>query len=206
MAFSSRRRFLTELSALAGAGAVVRLEGQQRGLEQFVVPSPPCTEADLTPALGDVSGFKAGAPERASLIDAAVPGPRVNLSGFVIGLKCGRVKDARLDVWHADPRGVVDQQGFRFRGYVLTDANGRYRLDTTMPGAIANRAPQIAVRLTPPGQPPLTTVLFFPDDPKNARDPQFAPKLVMKKGTVFSIHPTGATEMKAFTFNFILNL
>jgi protocatechuate 3,4-dioxygenase beta subunit len=116
------------------------------------------------------------------------------------------VKGARLDVWHADPRGVVDRQGFRFRGHVITDGNGRYRLETTMPGVVGSRAPHIGVRLTPPGQPPLTTILFFPDDPRNARDPQFAPKLVMKKGAVFSIHPSGSTDVKAFTFDFIIDL
>ena len=196
MAFPSRRRFLTKLSGLAAAVTAVRFDGQQRGLDQFVIPAPPCTEADLTPALAGVTGFKPGAPERASLIESGDSGAPVHLSGFVIGLKCGRVKGARLDFWHADPRGVVDQQGFRFRGYVLTDADGRYRMATMMPGAVGNRAPHIAARLTPPGQPPLTTVLFFPDDPKSARDPQFAPKLVMKKGS----------DAKAFTFNFILNL
>src|SRR5688572_18201130 len=128
MAFSSRRRFLTELSGFAGIAAVARLQAQQRGLDQFVVPSVPCSEADLTPAVAEVSGFKTGSPERASLIEPGVPGQSVILSGFVIGLKCGRVKSARLDFWHADPRGALDTQGFRFRGHQLTDANGRYRL------------------------------------------------------------------------------
>lgn len=205
MAIFSRRRFLTELSGLAAVVAVTRLDAQ-RGLDQFVIPSPPCTEADLTPAVANPGGFKAGSPERASLIDPGVPGQRLILTGFVIGLRCGRVKSARLDFWHADPRGTLDTQGFRFRGHQLTDADGRYRLETTMPGAVGGRAPHLAVRLTPPGQAPLTTVLFFPDDPKNARDPQFAPKLVMKRGTVFSIHPSGSSDTRAFSFDFILNL
>lgn len=206
MAFSSRRRFLTELSGFAAAAAVARLDAAQRGLDQFVVPSAPCTEADLTPAVADVSGFKSGSPERASLIEAGVPGPRIILTGFVIGLKCGRVKSARLDFWHADPRGAMDAQRFRFRGHQLTDADGRYRLETTMPGAIGSRAPHLAVRLTPPGQPPLTTVLFFPDDPKNVRDQQFVPKLVMKKGTIASVPTSGSSDTRAFSFDFILNL
>jgi protocatechuate 3,4-dioxygenase beta subunit len=205
MAFSSRRRFLTELSGLAGFAAVVRLDAQ-RGLDQFVVPSPPCTEADLTPGVADATGFKPGSPERASLIEASAPGPRIIVSGFVIGLKCGRVKSARLDFWHADPRGAVDTQGFRCRGHQLTDADGKYRLETSMPGSVGTRAPHLAVRLTAPGQPPLTTLLFFPDDPKNTRDPQFAPKLVMKKGTVFTIQPSGSSDTRAFRFDFILNL
>ena len=193
MAFSSRRRFLAELAGLSGVLAIAQLDAQ-RGLDQFVIPSPGCTDADLTPAVTDAAGFKAGSPERTSLLEAGLTGEKVVIAGFVIGLKCGRVKGARLDFWHPNPRGVLDEQGFRFRGHQLTDGEGRYRLETLMPGAAGTRAPSLSVRLTPPGQPPLTTRLFFPGEPRNVRDPQFAPKLVMKRGA------------GTLTFDFILNL
>ncbi|HYN10965.1 MAG TPA: hypothetical protein VES67_26520 [Vicinamibacterales bacterium] len=193
MAFCSRRRFLAEVGGLTGVLAIAQLDAQ-RGLDQFVIPSPGCTEADLTPAVADAAGFKAGSPARTSLLETGLTGSKAVIAGFVIGLKCGRVKGARLDFWHADSRGAFDQQGFRFRGHQLTDGEGRYRLETLMPGAAGNRAPSLGVRLTPPGQPPLTTMLFFPDEPRNARDPQFAPKLVMRRAA------------GTFTFDFILNL
>lgn len=206
MAFFSRRRFLTHVTGVAGVITVARLEAGQRGLDQFVIPSPPCTEADLTPAVPDAAGFKAGSPQRTSLVEAGAPGAKVVVSGFVIGLKCGRVKDARLDFWQTDARGAFDMQGFRFRGHQQTDAEGRYRLETIMPGRTGKRAPHLAVRLTPPGQPPLTTVLFFPDEVRNASDPQFAPKLVMKHGTVFKPQAEIRSDIRAFRFDFILNL
>ncbi|HEY7475708.1 MAG TPA: hypothetical protein VH679_11895 [Vicinamibacterales bacterium] len=193
MAFSSRRRFLAELAGLSGAVAIAQLDAQ-RGLDQFVVPSPGCTDADLTPAVKDAAGFKPGSPARTSFVEPGVAGTKVVVAGFVIGLRCGRVKGARLDFWHADPGGVVDERGFRFRGHQLTDGEGRYRLETIMPGAAGTRAPSLGVRLTPPGQPPLTTLLFFPDEAKNTRDPRFAPKLVMKRAA------------GTFAFDFILNL
>lgn len=196
MAFVSRRRFLTQVTGAAGVVTVARLEAAQSGLDKFVIPSAPCTEADLTPAVRDAAGFKAGSPQRTSLVEAGAQGAKVIVSGFVIGLKCGRVKDARLDFWQTDARGAYDMQGFRFRGHQLTDAEGRYRLETIMPGPVGKRAPHLGVRLTPPGQPPLTTLLFFPDEPRNASDPQVAPKLVMKR----------AGDNQSFRFDFILNL
>jgi protocatechuate 3,4-dioxygenase beta subunit len=206
MAFCSRRRFLTHVTGVAGVVTAARFEAGQRGLDQFVIPSPPCTEADLTPAVREPHGFKAGSPARTSFIEAGVTGSKVVLTGFVIGIKCGRVKDARLELWQADPRGAYDMQGFRFRGYQLTDAEGRYRLETIVPGPIAKRAPHIGARLTPPGQPPLSTILFFPDDPRNAADPQFAPKLVMKRGSAFKPQSELPKDIQAFRFDFILNL
>lgn len=206
MAFFSRRLFLIHVTGAAGVVTVARLEAGQTGLDKFVIPSPPCTEADLTPAVRDVAGFKAGSPQRTSLVEAGAQGARVTVSGFVIGLKCGRVKEARLDFWQTDPRGAYDMQGFRFRGHQSTDAEGRYQLETIMPGPIGKRAPHLGVRLTPPGQPPLTTVLFFPDEPRNAADPQFAPKLVMKPGTVFKTQAEIRNDSRAFRFDFILNL
>ncbi len=207
MAFSSRRRFLAELSVFAGVAAVTSRLGAQGGLEKFVIPSPPCTEADLTPAVADAGTFKAGSPARTSLVEPGVTARRIVLSGFVIGIKCGRVKDAQLEFWHADPGGTYDMQGFLFRGQQRTDTDGRYRLETVMPGAAGARPPVIAARLTPPGQPALTTLLFFPDTSANARDPRFASKLVMKKGSNVPTPSEKPGETgQAFTFDFILNL
>jgi protocatechuate 3,4-dioxygenase beta subunit len=193
MAFPTRRRFLTGLAGLSGAGAIARLDAQ-RGLDQFMIPSPGCTEADLTPAVANVAGFKPGSPARTTLIEPGMTGSKIVIAGFVIGIKCGRVKGARLDFWHADPTGAIDQQGFRFRGHQLTDGEGKYRLETLMPGAAGTRAPAVHVRLTPPGQPPLLTRLFFPDEVKNGRDPQFVAKLAMKRAG------------DSLRFDFILNL
>jgi protocatechuate 3,4-dioxygenase beta subunit len=195
MAFSSRRRFLTELAALGGVVAAVRLNAQ-RGLDQFVIPTAPCTEADLTPAVPDASGFKPGSPARTSIVEPGIQATKIVVTGGVIGIKCGKVKGAKVDFWQADPAGVYDMNGFRFRGHQLTDADGRYRLETVMPGAVGNSAPRLGARVTPPGQPTLTTLLFFPDDPRNGRDAQVAPKLLMKRGNAAG----------SFTFDFIVNL
>jgi len=168
----------------------------QRGLDQFVTPSVRCTDEPLTPAVAVGAEFKAGSPLRTSLVErgAAVTVP---LSGFVIGQRCGPIKGARIDFWHADDRGAYDPIGFRYRGYQLTDEAGRYHLDTILPGAAAGRARRLNARVTVPSKPPLTTALFFPDDPAQAKDPLFRKELLIKKTK---------TETGALTFDFILDL
>jgi protocatechuate 3,4-dioxygenase beta subunit len=93
--------------------------------------------------------------------------------GTVAGLKCGRIKDATIDVWQADARGQLDASGFRLRGHQLTDANGRYRLTTIIPGAAAGRAPHLSIRVRIAKKIDFWTEAYFPDNPANARDSRF---------------------------------
>lgn len=195
----TRRRALSQALAWAGAfGALRTLQaGGQQGLDQFV-NAPPCKDEKLTPAVAPDPAFAPGSPARTSLIEPGAAGSRVVLTGHVIGLKCGRIKGARVDFWHADPAGAYPASGPRLRGYQLTDAEGKYRLESIRPGAPAGRARHLAARVEPPGKPALTTVLFFPGDPANAKDKSFQPQLVMKE-------VTGAAA-GTYSFDFILDL
>jgi protocatechuate 3,4-dioxygenase beta subunit len=185
--------------AWAGAlGAVRALRaGEHQSLDQFLT-SPPCKDEKLTPAAAPQPAFSAGAPARTSLLEQGLTGPRVVLTGHVIGLKCGRIKGARVDFWHADAGGAYPTNGSRLRGHQLTDAEGRYRLETIRPGAPAGRARHLSARVEPPGKPALTTVLFFPGDPANAKDKRFQPTLVMRE-------VTGAAP-GTYAFDFVLDL
>jgi protocatechuate 3,4-dioxygenase beta subunit len=116
----------------------------------------------------------------------------------VSGLTCGPIKHAKVDFWQADPQGHFDRTGFRFRGYQFTDANGRFRLETLVPGPTASAAPRIYVRVEVEKQPPFTTQLFFPDDPTNKSEAAFKPDLVMKVTT----SPAGSTGV----FDIVLNI
>jgi protocatechuate 3,4-dioxygenase beta subunit len=121
------------------------------------------------------------APSRTSLRVAGVTGAPLTLSGAVIGLKCGVIKDASVELWQADAAGKYHSEaGLPLRGQTRTDAKGAFAFDTIVPGAVAGHARQLHLRVTPPGKPALTTVLFFPDDPDRATDPAFKPDLVMK--------------------------
>ena len=191
----TRRRALSQAFAWAGALGVVHTlkAGGQQSLDQFL-NAPPCKDEKLTPAVAPQPAYAAGAPARTSLVEPGAAGARVVVTGHVIGLKCGRIKGARVDFWHADATGAYPATG-SLRGHQLTDADGKYRLETIRPGAPAGRARHLAARVEPPGKPALTTVLFFPGDPANARDKTFQPQLVMKE-------LTGGT----YSFDFILDL
>jgi protocatechuate 3,4-dioxygenase beta subunit len=52
----------------------------------------------------------------------------------------------------------MDESGFRLRGWQSTDSQGRYFLETILPGALK----PVHVRIEPPGGAPFITQVFFP--------------------------------------------
>jgi len=77
---------------------------------------------------------------------------------------------------------VIDASGLRLRGRQRTDAEGRYHVETIVPGAVAGQAPRVNLRVTVPGKAVLNTILFIPDGvagAANKRDPSFDPLLAM---------------------------
>ncbi len=142
-----------------------------------VLPAPVCN--GLTPAAAEGEFYLPNTPERAVLREAGMAGAPLRLSGYVLGPDCQPIPGAWLDFWQADADGVYGTGSFRLRGHQFTDADGRYTLETILPGPIPGRAPRLYVRVQPPGGPVLTTQLFFPDDPANASDAEFQPALVV---------------------------
>ena len=84
---------------------------------------------------------------------------------------CRPLAGARVDFWQADGNGVYDNDGYRLRGYQVTDGRGRYRLETVVPGRYEPRTPHIHVKVTPKGGQTLTTQLYLPGEAENADDP-----------------------------------
>jgi hypothetical protein len=85
-----------------------------------------------------------------------------------------------VDLWHADDGGAYDNRGFRYRGHVFTDAQGRYRFRTIQPGPYPGRTRHYHVKVQAPGQRLLTTQLYFPGEAANARDDFFHRELLMR--------------------------
>ncbi|MBS2012579.1 MAG: dioxygenase [Deltaproteobacteria bacterium] len=146
-------------------------------------PTPPCIETEDDP---EGPFYKAGAPERTSLVENGMKGVRLTLRGHVVsaGAACEALAGAIVDVWQADDAGAYDNAGFRLRGRVRCDAAGRYQLRTILPGRYLNgaqyRPVHIHVIVSAPGRPPLTTQLYVDGDPFNAVDGMFKPELVMQ--------------------------
>ena len=137
-----------------------------------------------TPTPEDVEGpfYKAGAPVRASLAEPGSKAEKLVLTGAVRWADCKPLAGVMLDFWHADARGEYDNGGYRYRGVVTTDAEGRYRLETNLPPPYSGRPRHIHVRLQRPGGKILTTQLYFPGESRGA-DRALVVKLERRAGT-----------------------
>ena len=126
--------------------------------------------------------FKTDTPLRTSFIEKSSTS-RFLLAGTVLSRNCRPVPNALLEFWHADEEGAYDNRGFRYRGHQHADAQGRYRLETIVPALYPGRARHIHVKVQAPGRRVLTTQLYFPNDPGNARDFLFKEELVIRAPT-----------------------
>jgi protocatechuate 3,4-dioxygenase beta subunit len=143
--------------------------------------SAPPTPACGSPTHPQTEGpyFKPQSPQRADLVEPGVEGPLLRLTGVVNDSACRPIAGALIDVWQADAAGRYDNTGFRLRGHLFSDAQGRFALNTIVPGAYPGRTRHLHLRLQPPGGRVLTTQLYFPGDPGNPRDGLFDPALLM---------------------------
>ena len=201
MAETTRRRFLSA-GVAAGAGLwIARNRVSAQGLGgQFAMPGqPPCTDTrKATPEVKNLEAFKPNAPVRSMIAEGGIAGVVVNFSGTLIGLTCGVIKNARIDVWHADNRGEYDMKGFNHRGAQMTDDKGAFAFQTTPPGPAAGLPPHINVRIQPPGKAPFTTRVFLGPGGTVSKDPAAPPELVVKVGE--------QNGKRTATFDFVLNL
>lgn len=141
-----------------------------------------------------------GAPVRSVLADPSLSGTRLALTGRVLDVGCRPLPGATLDVWQADARGAYDEEGYRLRGKLTTDAEGRFSLTTIIPGRYLNgrqyRPAHLHVKAAAPGTRMLTTQLYFEGDPYNGVDP------FIRRSLVMPLRETG--DGRAATFDFVL--
>jgi len=186
---TSRREFLTVAAGAPAAAA------QTPPLS----PTPSCPgAAPATARQTEGPYFKPDSPLRASLLDPGIAGTKIVVTGMVLSTACQPIARSLIDVWHADDRGAYDTGGFRLRGHQFTDDQGRYRLETIVPGIYVGRTRHYHVKVQAPNRPVLTTQLYFPGETVNATDPIFSRDLVMRV--------SDAGGVKAATFDFVLDL
>jgi len=58
----------------------------------------------------------------------------VRVTGLLTDPSGTPLDGAQLEVFHADPHGDYDLRGHRYRARVPVAADGRYQLETVMPG------------------------------------------------------------------------
>jgi len=160
--------------------------------------SPAADAANPTPAAIEGPFFKPNAPRRTSLLEPGITGTKLVLTGRVLSTAGKPIAGARLDFWHSDSKGDYDNAGYKLRGHQFTYQEGRYRLETIVPGQYGGRTPHIHVKVQAPNGRILTTQLYFPGEPRNQRDFLFSPDLVMKVQE--------APDGKVATFDFVLNV
>ena len=170
------------------------------GANQQLPPTPACGDADdVTPAQTEGPYFTPNSPERASLIEGGLAGTRFVLEGAVVTRGCQPVARALVDFWQCDNAGVYDNTGYRLRGHQFTDASGRYRLETILPGLYTGRTRHIHVKVQAPNRPVLTSQLYFPGEAANQRDGIYNADLVVQDYR-------DASGGKAARFDFVLNM
>ena len=205
-----RRAFLRALAiaplvlAVPGALGVAACAGSEAATgssDPSAEPTLACVDDDdPDPTMAETEGpyFTPNSPERRSLLESGLTGTLLSVSGLVLTRNCRPVEGALLDFWQADDGGSYDNDGYRLRGHQFTDESGAFRLETIVPGLYPGRTRHIHVKVQAPGQPILTTQLFFPGEERNASDGIYDDSLLLQIEE--------ATGGRAGSFDFVLDL
>ena len=115
----------------------------------------------------DLTAYGAGRPE----------GRIIDVIGRVTDPNAVGLAGAVVEIWQADAQGIYPHVGIpgadpNFQGYgaVRAGRDGEYRFRTVLPGPYPGRTRHIHVKAHPPGGAVLTTQMYFPGEPMNARD------------------------------------
>ena len=192
----TRRGFLLNTAMLAAGW---ELSSADAVMAHELAPTPSCRDGD-EPTVRQTEGpfFKPKTPERSDLREPGAAGRRFELSGFVLTRSCRPLREAVVDLWHADERGEYDNIGFRYRGHVITGPDGAFRFHTIVPALYSGRTRHYHVKVQAPASRLLTTQLYFPNEPANLRDGLFQRELLM--------HVADTGDDLAGRFDFVLNI
>lgn len=183
------------VACLAVALPAIAVPPTVTGQRPVTPPRPNCTApAPVTVAQTEGPYYKAGSPERTSLLEPGMSGTRIILTGHVLSRECRPIARAWVDFWQANDRGEYDNTHFRLRGHQFADNAGIYYLETVLPGLYPGRTRHIHVKVRAPGGQTLTTQVYFPGESQHQRDGIFHP------GLVATMQESGAGRVAFFNF------
>jgi len=165
---------------LVKLGLALPLAVAVAGTETTLAATPACADDDETVEQTEGPYFTPRSPRRRVLRTRGMRGTPFLLTGRVLTTRCRPIPNALLDFWQADANGVYDNRGYRLRGHQRTDAQGRYRLETVVPGLYPGRTRHLHVKAQAPRRPVLTTQLYFRGERANAGDRIFDPELLVR--------------------------
>jgi protocatechuate 3,4-dioxygenase beta subunit len=135
--------------------------------------------------------YRASAPERATLCDAAEPGKRFTAKGRILGEGCAPIAGALVEVWHASDKGEYDMLApgkprdpgvYHLRGVLKSGSDGAFEVHTIVPGHYATRARHIHYLVHSDGYEPFVTQSYFPGDARLKTDPIVRTRNVVSNG------------------------
>jgi len=156
--------------------------------------TPACGGDEVTLRQSPGPYYKPRSPLKDNFVGDVADGNSLLLAGKVSDPECRPLSNCMIEFWQADSNGKYDNRGFRLRGHQYTDSQGRYVLQTIVPGFYPGRTRHIHVNLKPHNGPLLTTQLYFPGEQRNLSDGLFSTKLLI-----------GADDARRVgTFNFVV--
>ncbi len=172
---TTRRRFLTGLGAAGLATAFYEIPGV---FAEALVTTPEQTEGPYYPPNLPLDTDNDLLVINNNITPAV--GTILYLSGTVFDSSGNPVRDAHLEIWHADDTGSYihpasmgysnRDQNFQGFGRFLTGSSGQYAFRTIKPGLYTGRTRHIHMKVKVPGRADLTTQVYFEGEAQNAGD------------------------------------
>jgi protocatechuate 3,4-dioxygenase beta subunit len=160
--------------------------------------SKDCTGKTI-PELTEGPYYTPNTPERQTIRGENTPSVKLTLEGYVFDAECKPLANVWIDFWQADGEGIYDNSGYILRGHQYSDSEGKYRLETVIPGQYPGRTEHIHFKIrASESSRTITSQLFLPNSQTNSTDSIFDKSLVIN----ISDNPNG--EGKYATYNFII--
>jgi protocatechuate 3,4-dioxygenase beta subunit len=123
--------------------------------------------------------------------------PELVLTGRVLTEKGKPIPNAIVALWSSDAKGDYDMVGYKYHGYQVCDAEGRYEFTTIIPGCYQPRnAKHLHVKVQGVSS-PITTQLYVEGEPGNEDDDYYSSDLLVHTRT-------DANGVKHGTYDFVV--